>query len=384
MQDEVAATSGGNTASGAAAAAREYGNTVSACCSAVLQLAVQLGGVECYGQAFGDGCTAAAAAWLDEQRPFWSAAAACAAAALVPSRQHLGAQAAAAAVEAQAPALRAVGLDAVGALMALALVTHGSGAASSPAPPSHGSREASAVSCRLLQPVAYRLLLGDVLLGQITLAEVAGGSTAGGSDVELPEYEGDDVAYLLAGGIRPEMAPLLLPSAAEAGAGPEGQRAYLTAWSLLLSHMLDLGSGARALAVLRTVLREAGHLVHGLLGQVVPQLDLKGSVGAAGGGAASKAGSAAAAGDDGWRLADTLRGIGLPQGRAAVRSTCRTLYRAVLRALPATARVWFGDLRDRGLAAAVESYTAVAEGPALLAAEMASVQVRGGVMRCDA
>ncbi len=30
------------------------------------------------------------------------------------------------------------------------------------------------------------------------------------------------------------------------------------------------------------------------------------------------------------------------------------VYRGVLHALPASARAWFGDLRDRGLSAAVE------------------------------
>ena len=31
------------------------------------------------------------------------------------------------------------------------------------------------------------------------------------------------------------------------------------------------------------------------------------------------------------------------------------VYRGVLHALPASARAWFGDLRDRGLSAAVEA-----------------------------
>ncbi|KAG1654853.1 hypothetical protein FOA52_012197 [Chlamydomonas sp. UWO 241] len=52
------------------------------------------------------------------------------------------------------------------------------------------------------------------------------------------------------------------------------------------------------------------------------------------------------------------------------------MYSAVLRALPACARVWFGDLRDRGNAAAVEAYTAGVESPALIAAEMAHIQAQ--------
>ena len=63
--------------------------------------------------------------------------------------------------------------------------------------------------------------------------------------------------------------------------------------------------------------------------------------------------------------------------------TARLLYGAVLRALPASARTWFGDLRDRGTAAAVEAYTAAVESPALLAAEMAHIQVwKGGGVTC--
>lgn len=64
--------------------------------------------------------------------------------------------------------------------------------------------------------------------------------------------------------------------------------------------------------------------------------------------------------------------------RAAAEATCRLLYRAVLRLLPASARTWFGDLRDRSMAAAVEAYTAAAESPALIAAELASIQQVGG------
>ncbi|KXZ44895.1 hypothetical protein GPECTOR_61g848 [Gonium pectorale] len=262
---------------------------------------------------------------------------------------------------------------------------------------------------RASPPVAYRMLLGGSLLGAVTLADAvgSGGAAAAPSssagEIELPEYDGDDVAYLTAGGVRPEMAALLQPpstastaaggraAAAAATCSGSDTRVYLTAWALLLAHALELDPGSRGLAVLRQLLREAGHLVTGLLGQLLPQLGLQkqgraqgpgGARGARGGGGAAagtpptpaSAAATAAADADGWQLSEVLREVGLPAGRHAGRATCRALYRAVLRALPATARGWFNDLRDRGLAAAVEAYTAAVEGPALLAAEMASVQ----------
>ncbi|GFR43123.1 hypothetical protein Agub_g4129, partial [Astrephomene gubernaculifera] len=386
LQDDVVAASRCGDTSGAAAAARKYGSCLSACCSLVLQLTMALGGVECYGAAFGADASAAVTDWLEEEGAFWAAVTSCAGHVVGPGREQLGLQAAATALAAQAPALDAVGLDAVGALLAVALT------------PESGS-------C-VLQSVAYRLLLLEPsMLNQVTLAgavgltEAATGSGGvGGEEVDLPEYVGDDVAYLVAGGVRPEMATWLLPpeaSSSDSGNGGSNihvgrARVHLTAWALLLAHALELERGTRALAVLRQLLREAGHLVHSLLGRLLlPELGLQkrqrqqqrlaaGATGGGVGGAASWApgsGAVVPAGADGWRLAETLWEVGSPLAHQhAVRATCRALYRAVLRALPATARGWFSDLRDRGLAAAVEGYTAAAEGPALLAAELESVQ----------
>jgi hypothetical protein len=52
-----------------------------------------------------------------------------------------------------------------------------------------------------------------------------------------------------------------------------------------------------------------------------------------------------------------------------------TAYRGLLLALPASTALWFGDLRDRGTAAAVESYTRAEHSPVLLAHELAIIQV---------
>nr|ADF43172.1 294687m [Chlamydomonas reinhardtii] len=414
LQGDIAAARVSSTAAGAAATARELGASVSCCYSSALQLAVLAGGLACFTAGLGS-CAAAATIthWLAAHDVFWAAVARCTAHALQPGREHLGAAAAAEAVQASTGALEEAGLDVVGAVLALAL-----------APSGGTSGNATPAMVLQLRPAAYRLLLllgGDSssLLGRLTLAEAVAaaadggggqGSAAGDAADVLPEYEGDDVAYLIAGGVRPEMAPLLLPpqpaAAASSGGGGGCPVSYLAAWSLLLAHALQMDAGSRGLAVLRQLLREAGHLVHGLLGQLVPQLGITGGAGAGAGGAGAAArakggrrhghvapgaagrgtgpggssgdaGSAAGAAGEAWHLAEVLREVGLPLGRHARRTCCRSLYRAVLRALPATARGWFGDLRDRGLAAAVEAYTAAAEGPALLAAEMEAVQALG-------
>jgi hypothetical protein len=63
----------------------------------------------------------------------------------------------------------------------------------------------------------------------------------------------------------------------------------------------------------------------------------------------------------------------LPAQQAQQQRFAALLYAAVLQALPASARVWFADLRDRGTAAATERYTAAAVSGQLLAAELAAV-----------
>ena len=48
---------------------------------------------------------------------------------------------------------------------------------------------------------------------------------------------------------------------------------------------------------------------------------------------------------------------GVAEDAASICKLAETVYRGVLHALPASARAWFGDLRDRGLSAAVEVRT---------------------------
>jgi hypothetical protein len=72
--------------------------------------------------------------------------------------------------------------------------------------------------------------------------------------------------------------------------------------------------------------------------------------------------------------------IGLPRHHADWRLLGAAVYRSVLLALPASARLWFSGLRDKRLLGAVEAYTARHESPALLAAEFAAIRagVAGG------
>ena len=64
-------------------------------------------------------------------------------------------------------------------------------------------------------------------------------------------------------------------------------------------------------------------------------------------------------------------------GNADAAALAATAYRGLLLALPASTALWFGDLRDRGTAAAVESYTRAEHSPVLLAHELAIIQVGG-------
>lgn len=46
--------------------------------------------------------------------------------------------------------------------------------------------------------------------------------------------------------------------------------------------------------------------------------------------------------------------VGVPNDAASTCKLAEAVYRGVLHALPASARAWFGDLRDRGLSASIE------------------------------
>lgn len=180
---------------------------------------------------------------------------------------------------------------------------------------------------------------------------------------DYPELDGGDVAtYLTSAGIRPEMASALCnpppPASASTtaaaaggsrggggagGRGAEaaaGERPYLAAWALLLSHLLSLPADGQASLLLKHVLREAQQVVHALLDRLVEHLPLlesgpQGRAASREGGAAAAerrrkaAAAAAAAAQAGpgakaaslladWQLGPALEECGLPNSRCVL------------------------------------------------------------------
>ncbi|GFH27786.1 uncharacterized protein HaLaN_26166 [Haematococcus lacustris] len=208
---------------------------------------------------------------------------------------------------------------------------------------------------------------------------------------ELPEYEqGSPVAaYLIAAGLSPVLASAIAPSAdRRLCSAPTTDRGLadlpLAAWSLLLAHLAATPDGAAGTALLRQALREIPEVVPRLLDRLLPCLPLEQfSPGAKPG--SSK--NTANAGQPGAVLAHDalkqLRAAGLPYGRSASRTVGRAVFGAVLHQLPASSRTWFSDIRDRGVATAVEAYTAARESPALIAAEITDIHSRSQELNSD-
>ena len=208
---------------------------------------------------------------------------------------------------------------------------------------------------------------------------------------------GDAAATLEQVGVRPELAAAV--------AGNPGSSGFYTGWALLMAHVLAAPAESHGRRLLAQSVKEAHALVPALMDALVPLLpldagsssrrrDSSGSAACGGtpGGVAAAAttagsstcstssSSAAAA------FASQLAELGpYPSGHSddlAALSPAQQqhaqlfavlLYAAVLQALPASARLWFADLRDRGTAAATERYTSGAVSGQLLAAELAAV-----------
>lgn len=266
------------------------------------------------------------------------------------------------------------GVDALGALLALSLPGI--------APP---AMAAAAFAAILQQPELISALSSaeavdeDALEGQQQQA----GPGRGGS--------GDAAAALELVGVRPELA------AAVASRAAAGDGAFFSGWALLLAHLLSAPADSHGRRLLAQALKEGHSLVPSVLDALLPLLPLDGpssssrrdSSGAGGSGAGvatpTAGAPASAAGDCGF--ASQLAELGpFPGGEAEPgaaraqrqRRFAALLYAAALQALPASARLWFADLRDRGVAAATERYTSAAVSGQLLAAELAAVtQVRG-------
>ncbi len=242
----------------------------------------------------------------------------------------------------------ASGSDCIDALLALAL-----GAA---APP---PLAAAAFEAFLLHPALARALSAASAAAED--ADAVEQAVAGGGD-------DDDAALLERAGVRPELAAALAAL---------GRPAHLAAWALLAAHLLQLPPDSAGRRLLVQVLKEARGLVPGAFVALVPLLPLpaapRGSPGLA---APPSPGAVAPPGGAEPGSAAAMLAAGAPAAwagdAAAERAFAAELYAALLRALPVPARLWFGDLRDRAAAAALEGYTAAAVSPRLLAAEYAA------------
>jgi hypothetical protein len=257
--------------------------------------------------------------------------------------------------------------------------------------------------CAPLQQLAWELLLHPTSLAAITHAATAAADT---DETEVvPEYgvSDDAAAYLVKVGLRPEMAGGLAAS--------KPWQQHMLLWALLLAHVGTLRPRSIGQRRLCQALREVPELVPGVLDRVAGLMGLGGSskcsqaaaaaadagevpaaagvlsaaaqaslsaslqaAGTSGSNAVSKLSGGADAASSIWNVAVSLRSIGLPHSHSSWRLLAAAVYRSVLCMLPASARLWFSDLRDRSRSTAVESYTSRYESPALLAAEFAAIK----------
>ncbi|KAK9814167.1 hypothetical protein WJX72_001547 [[Myrmecia] bisecta] len=317
--------------------------------SDALRLLFAKGICEAAASAGGVVTSAASVAWRSACRPLWDAVAQTTIAAASSSSE----QAAVAQGIAEADAWAAeTGVDACGSLLALLLTDQ-----------PHPGLQSAALKMLLGPDLVTRLSTAAVLVAKEEAEEAVGGG-------------GDAVTLLTDAGVRVEVAAAVMHS--------QGTRSFLLAWAVLLAHLLAFAPGAPGCRHLAETIRGIHELVPTLLDMLSGHLPLAQQPTPPSGKRpiASKPGhsaaAAAAAAEDrrtiDWDFAADLQALGVPQCAADLPPLARLLYRAVLHALPSSARSWFMDLRDRSLAAAVEAYTAEHESPALLRREFALLQ----------
>lgn len=290
--------------------------------------------------------------------------------------------------------LPAAGVDALGALLALAL---------SGVPPL--GMAAAAFAAILQHPELTAALTAAESVDEEQLEEQQQGAPAGASSAG----PGDAAALLELYGVRPELAAAVAASPGSGG----GDGGYFTGWALLMAHVLACPADSHGRRLLAQSVKDAHALVPALMDALVPLLPLEsasgsrrrdssGSSSASAPPASSAAAAAAAAPGGGGAapagssFASQLVAAGpfpaghghggeeelSPAEQQQAQRFAKILYAAVLQALPASARLWFADLRDRGTAAATERYTAAAVSGQLLAAELAAVTEVGAGQLC--
>lgn len=275
------------------------------------------------------------------------------------------------------------GVDALGALLALSL---------SGIPPA--GTAGAAFAATLQHPELTAALTAAEGVDEEALEEQ---QQAAGS---APSDSGDAAAALEQVGVRPELAAAV--------AGSPGGSGFYTGWALLMAHVLAAPADSHGRRLLAQSVKESHSLVPALMDALVPLLPLDTGTGgrrrdssSSAAGAGTPGGAAAAAAASGGAGSSTAAGFAsqlaelgpYPSGHSddwaalspaqqqRAQRFAALLYAAVLQALPASARLWFADLRDRGTAAATERYTSAAVSGQLLAAELAAVTEASGMGR---
>lgn len=157
---------------------------------------------------------------------------------------------------------------------------------------------------------------------------------------------------------------------------------FLTAWGLLIAHLLNSPESKTARGSLVERIKDAHGLMHAVLDAVLPLLPFTPSYGASGSASRRNSGrglnnvAVFGAEDTSARgFATRLCALGVVEDNDdAIRAHAALVYAGTLRALPVPSRLWFGDIRDKSTASAVEKYTSAAVSAGLLAAEYAAVE----------
>ena len=145
----------------------------------------------------------------------------------------------------------------------------------------------------------------------------------------------------------------------------DARREAMVAWALLLARLesLPVGSSARRLVI--AVLRESGSLAP-LLDTLVQLLPLSSKKSAPSAAASASTSPCMPVGEALWMT-------GVPCGPREEETLACSVFSATLSLLPASVRTWHSDLRNRGVASAVEEYTTSRENQRLVAAQLASL-----------
>lgn len=162
-------------------------------------------------------------------------------------------------------------------------------------------------------------------------------------------------------GIQRGLAPFLLSQ--------DPLQRFLLAWSFILTHLLALPEGSTRRKRLTATLSDPFALISHLLDKLALMLPLPENNTFA-------VSEKEEIGGKGLSLQGFLSQVGVPSVENEWETLAVKMYRSVLTVLPASARTWFADLKDRNLVGAIEEYTAVNESQALIMRELGLVEVR--------